>query len=42
VLFSDRRYPGKPTLPGLARIGMVAAETERGDKIEHETAIVVA
>src|SRR3954467_15736737 len=35
-LFSDRRYPGEVTFPGLAMIGMVEAETERGGKVERE------
>ena len=35
-LLSDRRYPGEVTFPGLAMIGMVEAETERGGKITHE------
>lgn len=36
-LFSDRRYPGEPVFPGLAMIGVVRSQTERGDKIERET-----
>jgi predicted transposase YbfD/YdcC len=28
-IFSDRRYPGEPRLPGLCRIGMVEAEVTR-------------
>jgi predicted transposase YbfD/YdcC len=35
-LFSDRRYPGEVTFPGLAMIGMVEAETEREGKLTHE------
>lgn len=35
-LVSDRRYPGEPTFPGLAMIGMVEAETERADKTTRE------
>ena len=35
-LFSDRRYPGEVTFPGLALIGMVESETERGGKVERE------
>jgi predicted transposase YbfD/YdcC len=35
-LFSDRRYPGEPTFPDLAMIGVVEATTERAGKIEHE------
>jgi predicted transposase YbfD/YdcC len=35
-LFSDRRYPGEVAFPGLAMIGMVEAETERGGKVERE------
>lgn len=31
-LFSDRRYPGEPTLPGLATIGMVEAEVEGANR----------
>ena len=31
-LFSDRRYPDEPTLPGLATIGMVEAEVEQGGR----------
>ena len=33
-LFSDRRYPGEITFPGLAMIGMIESETERNGKIE--------
>jgi predicted transposase YbfD/YdcC len=36
-LFSDRRYPGEPVFPGLAMIGMIRSETERGGKVETET-----
>jgi predicted transposase YbfD/YdcC len=35
-LFSERRYPGEPTFPGLAMIGMVESHTQRDGKIEHE------
>jgi len=35
-LFSDRRYPGEPSFPALAMIGLVESETERGGKIERE------
>jgi predicted transposase YbfD/YdcC len=35
-LFSDRRYPDEVTFPGLAMIGMVETETERGGKIARE------
>ncbi len=35
-LFSDRRYPGEPSFPDLAMIGMVEATTERGGKTEYE------
>jgi predicted transposase YbfD/YdcC len=35
-LFSDRRYPGEPSFPDLAMIGMVEATTERGGKTAHE------
>ena len=35
-LFSDRRYPGEPTFPGLAMIGMVESEVERGGKTSRE------
>jgi predicted transposase YbfD/YdcC len=35
-LFSDRRYPGEPTFPGLAMVGMVETETERGGKTERQ------
>jgi predicted transposase YbfD/YdcC len=35
-LFSDRRYPGEVAFPGLAMIGMVEAQTERGGKVERE------
>ena len=33
-LFSDRRYPGEVTFPGLATIGMVESSTERGGGVE--------
>ena len=32
----DRRYPGEVAFPGLAMIGMVESETERGGKVERE------
>jgi predicted transposase YbfD/YdcC len=35
-MLSDRRYPGELKFPGLAAIGMVESETERGDKIERQ------
>jgi predicted transposase YbfD/YdcC len=35
-LFSDRRYPGEPAFPGLAMIGMVESEVERGGKTRRE------
>jgi hypothetical protein len=35
-LLSDRRYPGEVAFPGLAMIGMVESETERGGKVERE------
>ena len=35
-LFSDRRYPGEVAVPGLATIGMVEAEVERGGKTGRE------
>ena len=35
-LLSDRRYPGEVAFPGLAMIGMVGSETERGGKVERE------
>ncbi len=35
-LFSDRRYAGEPTFPGLAGIAMVEAETERDGKTSCE------
>ena len=31
-LFSDRRYPGEPAMPGLATIAMVEAEVEQGGR----------
>jgi predicted transposase YbfD/YdcC len=34
---SERRYPGEPRFPGLAMIGRVASEVERGGKIEHQS-----
>jgi predicted transposase YbfD/YdcC len=35
-LFSDRRYPGEVAFPGLAMLGMVESETERGGEVERE------
>lgn len=35
-LFSDRRHPGEFRFPGLAAIGMVESETERGGALERE------
>ena len=35
-LFSDRRYAGEPSFPGLAAIAMVEAETERDGKTSRE------
>jgi predicted transposase YbfD/YdcC len=35
-LLSDRRYPGEVAFPGLAMIGMVESETERGGKTSCE------
>src|SRR4029079_1845316 len=35
-LSSDRRYPGEVAFPGLAMIGMVESETERGGKTGRE------
>jgi predicted transposase YbfD/YdcC len=35
-LFSDRRYPDEPSFPGLAMLGMVESETERGGKTMRE------
>src|SRR3954447_512275 len=35
-LLSDRRYPGEVAFPGLAMIGMVESETERGGKVGRE------
>jgi predicted transposase YbfD/YdcC len=35
-LLSNRRYPGEVAFPGLAMIGMVASETERGGKTSCE------
>ena len=34
---SDRRHPGEPKFPGLAMIGRVETEVERGGTIEFET-----
>ena len=39
-LFSDRRYPGEVAFPGLAMIGMVESETERGGKTEPRAALL--
>ena len=39
-LFSDRRFPGEFSFPGLAAIGMVESETERGGKIEQRPALL--
>ena len=36
-MISDRRYPGQPKFPGLAMLGRVETEVERGGKIENET-----
>ena len=36
-LFSDRRYPGEPVFPGLAMIGRIETEVERGGEIKIET-----
>jgi predicted transposase YbfD/YdcC len=36
-MMSDRRYPGEPKIPGLAMIGRVETEVERGGTIEYET-----
>jgi predicted transposase YbfD/YdcC len=33
-LFSGRRYPDEPSFPGLAMVGMVESETERGGAVE--------
>src|SRR4051812_12763708 len=35
-LFSGRRHPGEVAFPGLAMLGMVESETERGGKVERE------
>ena len=35
-LFSDRRYPGEFQFPGVAAVGMIESETERGSVIEKE------
>jgi predicted transposase YbfD/YdcC len=35
-LFPDRRYADEPAFPGLAMIGMVESETERGGRVERE------
>lgn len=35
-LFSDRRYPGEFQFPGLAAVGMIESETERGGAIAKE------
>ena len=35
-MFSARRYPGEPSFPGLAMVGMVESATERNGKVEHE------
>src|SRR4029079_12019890 len=35
-LLSDRRSPGEVAFPGLAMLGMVESETERGGKLERE------
>jgi predicted transposase YbfD/YdcC len=35
-LFSDRRYPDEPAFPGLALIGMVESECERGGQVQRE------
>ena len=36
-LFPDRRYPGEPVFPGLAMIGRIETEVERGGEIKRET-----
>lgn len=36
-LFSDRRHPGEFAFPGLAALGMIKSETERGGKTETDT-----
>ena len=35
-MVSDRRYPGEFTFPGLAAIGMIERETERGGETQIE------
>ena len=35
-LLSDRRYPGEFLFPGLAAVGMIESETERGGTIEQQ------
>jgi len=35
-LFSDRRFPGEFDFPGLAALGMIESETERGSVVEKE------
>jgi predicted transposase YbfD/YdcC len=35
-LLSDRRYPGEFQFPGLAAVGMIESETERGGVIEKQ------
>jgi predicted transposase YbfD/YdcC len=35
-LLSDRRYPGEFLFPGLAAVGMIESETERGGTIERQ------
>src|SRR4051795_4241632 len=35
-MFSARHYPGEPTFPGLAMIGMVESTTQRGGKTSRE------
>ena len=34
---SDRRYPGEPKFPGLAMVGRIQTEVERGGEIQYET-----
>ena len=36
-MFSSRRFPDEFRFPGLAALGMIESETERGDKIERQT-----
>ena len=36
-MFSSRRFPDEFSFPGLAALGMIQSETERGDKIERQT-----